>query len=218
MQEFPFSLPQSLAGYLDTFQNEPEKTLSKLNKHLSRRGYDAVGTFLLSWFYLQLGERDQAIAHALKAKTYAPGSPFLEYVHYFLVHPGAFTAWKPESIHRDNRSRYISRPKDFLMDLEALIGRLSEVEGRKISMREKAEEKEDDSEKDLSDSSKTTKKLASFTLIDIHASQDNFDLALSLLKQMEKNQPSKKEQILKKRDEINAMMQDEDEDEDEEEN
>lgn len=207
MQDFPFSLPQSLAGYLDTFQEEPEKTVSKLTKHLSRRGYDAVGTFLLSWFYLQLGERELAITHALKAKTYAPGSPFLEYVHYFLVHPGAFEAWKPESIHRDNRSRYISRPKNFLMDLEALIGKLSEVEGRKITMEPNSTsgKEEEDKDQDLSDSSKSTRKLASFTLIDIHASQGNFDLALALLRQMEKNQPSKKDQIARKREEIEAL-------------
>ncbi|MDZ7693336.1 MAG: hypothetical protein U5K69_19840 [Balneolaceae bacterium] len=66
---------------------------NKLKNHLKKRGPDAVGYFLLAWFYHVEGNKDKAIRAALKAKVFAPGSPLMDKLHYYLSHPDAFEAW-----------------------------------------------------------------------------------------------------------------------------
>jgi len=95
MQELPFEIPQSLNSYLTQFQNDPDKGIANLKAFLKKRGMDAVGYFLLSWLCLNDGRKEEALQHALRAKSYAPGSPFFQHLHYFLVHPDHFEAWKP---------------------------------------------------------------------------------------------------------------------------
>ncbi len=83
MESLPFEIPQSLASYVEQYEAEPQSAMDRLDKQLHRRGSDAVGHFLMSWFHFNAGELDKAIAYALKAKTFAPGSPFLEYLTLF---------------------------------------------------------------------------------------------------------------------------------------
>ncbi|MEX2363017.1 MAG: hypothetical protein WD597_05310, partial [Balneolaceae bacterium] len=51
MQQLPFNIPQSLSSYTEKFEDDPEKVIQKLKKHLRKRGPDAVGHFLLAWFH-----------------------------------------------------------------------------------------------------------------------------------------------------------------------
>ena len=95
MHELPFEIPQSLNTYLNRFQSDPDKGIADLEAFLKKRGMDAVGYFLLSWLCLNNGRKEEALRHALKAKSFAPGSPFFQHLHYFLVHPDHFDAWKP---------------------------------------------------------------------------------------------------------------------------
>lgn len=187
MPSFPFDLPESLARYLETFPEQPERTIERLTAHLKRRGLDAVGYFLLSWFHYQSGDQEKAIQEALKAKCFAPGSPFFEYVHYFMVHPQAFDAWIPKDVHRDAR-KYRSSSPNFLLDLEQLIQRLSKIDGHKITL---SPSKVVDSGVDLSDLSTQVDDLASETLADIHIQQGNIDQARTMLKKLQTQQPAK---------------------------
>ncbi len=95
MQELPFEIPQSLSSYVAQFENDPEKGIANLEAFLKKRGMDAVGYFLLSWLYFNNDQKEEAVHYALKAKCCAPGSPFFEHLHYFMVHPDHFEAWKP---------------------------------------------------------------------------------------------------------------------------
>ncbi len=95
MQELPFEIPQSLSSYVAQFENDPEKGIANLEAFLKKRGMDAVGYFLLSWLYFNNDQKEEAVHFALKAKCCAPGSPFFQHLHYFMVHPNHFDAWKP---------------------------------------------------------------------------------------------------------------------------
>lgn len=187
---FPFELPQSLSSYLEQYSANPESTIERLKQHLNRRGRDAVGYFLLSWFYMEADDKENAIDCALKSKSYAPGSPFLEYLHYFLVHPNAFEAWIPQDIHRDTMK--IEQPSsfnsgNFLVNLESLISRLSKVDGVKIKLGDK-----DNRNIDLSDQSDVSD-IATETLATIHKNQGNIENAISIYKMLKKLHPEKKE-------------------------
>jgi len=87
MAELPFNIPQSLRSFNERFEKNPKTGITKLSRHLKKRGPDAVGHFLLAWFYHLDDQNSLAIKEALKAKTFAPGSPLMEHLHYFLVHP-----------------------------------------------------------------------------------------------------------------------------------
>lgn len=51
MIELPFDIPKSLASYVEQFDREPLKATKRLKEQLKKRGPDAVGHFLLAWFY-----------------------------------------------------------------------------------------------------------------------------------------------------------------------
>lgn len=135
MTELPFDIPPSLFSYLEQYQSAPEKTTIRLEKQLQKRGADAVGYFLLAWFYHQQERHQQAVDYALKAKNYAPGSPFFENLHYFFSHPKLFDAWcNPSSATQDSANRYTAfRASGPLLDLDSLIEKLSDVESRRIN-------------------------------------------------------------------------------------
>ncbi len=95
MQGLPFEIPQSLSTYLTQFENDPGRGIANLETFLKKRGMDAVGFFLLSWLYHKNDQKEEAMHYAFKAKCCAPGSPFFQHLHYFLMHPDQFKAWKP---------------------------------------------------------------------------------------------------------------------------
>lgn len=133
MIQLPFDLPKSLTSYAEQFEQDPQKTITRLKAQLKNRGADAVGHFLLAWFYHLRDEDEKAIEYSLKAKNFAPGSPFFEKLHYYLAHPLTFDAWTPDAAEATG-----SRPSSFekeagpALDLDKLIEKLSRVDSEKI--------------------------------------------------------------------------------------
>lgn len=192
MAEFPFDIPQSLATYTEQFEDDPLKVTTKLKKHLETRGPDAVGYFLLAWFYHLKGLKDRAVEHALKAKAYAPGSPLLEKMHYYLSHPDAFEAWTPDIVSEYSSQKY--RPQkgpEPILDLDNLISRLSEVDSEPISIPENeaklkprpAKSTEQDEVDDI----------ASETLAKIHEMQGKAEAAIRTYERLKRLNKEKKD-------------------------
>ncbi|HKJ34146.1 MAG TPA: tetratricopeptide repeat protein [Balneolales bacterium] len=193
MDSIPFEIPKSLATYVDQFNTDPQKAIEKLKIHIHRRGNDAVALFILAWFYYNLDDQKQAIENALKAKTYAPGSPFLEYLHYFLIHPNTFRAWIPDNYYRDSNSKTsFDLNIDLLQDLESLIKRLTEAENKKIQINE--EQQIEDT--DLSLASQTIDDIASETLANIYEEQGKYKEAINIYKKLCRMMPKKRDHFL----------------------
>lgn len=130
MKSFPFNLPDSLKSHLDLFEKDQEKATYMLERHLTRRGYDAVGYFLLGWFYLMQEKGDEALQCAIKARSYAPGSPFFMHLPYYFEHPALFDAWLPEDYNTPGATpslawRQQTADSSFFVDIDSLISRLS---------------------------------------------------------------------------------------------
>ncbi|HKI44551.1 MAG TPA: tetratricopeptide repeat protein [Balneolales bacterium] len=195
MEPLPFELPPSLAIYAEQFEEDTDRTINKLEKHLKRRGPDAVGYFLMAWFHVQCDDMPKAIDNALKAKTYAPGSPFLEYLHYFLIHPEAFQAWVPSenNVSPVNESSVYMQPADFIHDLESLIARLTEAENKRITL-------DPDSTtpaEDLSVPSQSVDDIATETLAYIYEKQGKIEEAKSMYQRLIAMRPDKKKEYMK---------------------
>lgn len=180
MNAIPAHIPRSLRSYLDQYQDNAEETIKKLERHLKKRGPDAVGFYLLSWFYYYNGNPEMAIKCAWKAKIYAPGSPTMEQLHYYLSHPRSFRAWKPSKpvikSYTKQRTEAKSHP---ISDLDSLIDRLSAVETKKISLKEDAQDGPD-----LSKESSMVEDIVTETLADIHEKQGNIEAAIETYKRL----------------------------------
>ncbi len=189
MQQLPFNIPRSLSSYITQFENEPDKGIANLENHLKKRGMDAVGFFLLSWLYYQNSQKDQAIHYALKARCCAPGSPLLEHLHYFLVHPRHFNAWKPfESDYSTSSENAASVPAGYTLDLDQLIEELSRAEDNKIVI---SPDKEDD--RNLGEKAEKVSDIASETLAKIYEKQERFEEAIRTLEILQQIKPNKSE-------------------------
>ncbi|WP_026166506.1 tetratricopeptide repeat-containing protein [Gracilimonas tropica] len=182
MQELPFHIPKSLSSYVEKFEDDPENVISKLKRHLKKRGPDAVGHFLLSWFYHLQNDNKKAIQEALKAKTYAPGSPLMEHLHYFLVHPEKFEAAVPQKAYISTgiKLQQGSRTSPVL-DLDRLIQMLEEVESNRIQI---PAEDEDFDDSDLSKESEEVDDLISETLAKIHTKQGRKKEAIKMYERL----------------------------------
>jgi len=189
MQELPFNIPKSLSSYVEQFEADPEKITLKLSKHLKRRGPDAVGHFLLSWFYHLQNKNDRAISEALKAKTYAPGSPLMEHLHYFLVHPEKFEAAIPSHSYTSTSLKLQQGSRTSpLLDLDRLIQMLEEVESNRIRIPDK-DEPFDDS--DLSEEAEKIDDVISETLANIHARQGRKKEAITMFEKLKNKNKDK---------------------------
>lgn len=189
MDQLPFEIPKSLMSYVEEYQIDPDTAIKKLKKQLHRRGPDAVGHFLMAWFYFNLGKKGKAIQYALKAKTFAPGSPFFDYVHYFMIHPKQFDAWIPDETHKYEQHNSFIVNTDIIHDLENLIRKLSESEHKRITIN--PETATEDS--DLSIDSSAVDDIASDTLASIYAKQGKVDQALHLYRILSTINPEKKD-------------------------
>ncbi|MEX0994569.1 MAG: hypothetical protein WD599_03510, partial [Balneolaceae bacterium] len=144
MNFIPKNIPRSLQPYLDQFQEQPEKAIQRLEKNLEKRGPDSVGYYLLAWFFHYSNQREQAVKAAWKARIFAPGSPAMEALHFYMQHPDHFSAWNPAEL--GNKSAKNSPLKDKghpILDLDALINKLSNVESHKIQLQESDIEEEE---------------------------------------------------------------------------
>lgn len=199
MSDFPFPIPESLASYVKQFETDPEKATRKLSKHLKRRGHDAIGHFFLAFFYFKRGMQNEAEEHALKAKTFAPGSPLMEFLPYYLKHPDGLEAWIP-TLDISSYSPYstedqISKVSSSLLDLDRLIAELSQVETTRIQPKENSSASGDD----LSKSATEVDDIVSETLANIHEQQGKFRVAMETYEKLMKKYPKRekyfKEQI-----------------------
>jgi tetratricopeptide (TPR) repeat protein len=169
MQELPFNIPKSLSSFVEKFEENPVKVTQKLKKHLNKRGPDAVGHFLLSWFYHLQNKNKEAVKEALKAKTYAPGSPLMEHLHYFLVHPEKFEAVIPAHSYTSSSMKLQQGSRTSpILDLDRLIEMLEQVESKRIQI---PTEDEDFDDSDLSKEAEEVDDVVSETLAKIHLKQ-----------------------------------------------
>lgn len=193
MIDLPFELPKSLASYAEQFDRHPLKTISRLKSHLNKRGGNALGYFLLSWFYHVQGQEDEAVTYSLRAKILAPGSPFFEKLHYYLSHPQTFEAWTP-SVESSGTPRPAQDKKVSLepvLDLDQLISRLSEIDSGKISP--PAESKDPETlDRRIKESHPEVDSIVSETLAGIHESQGKTEAAIRTYKRLKQLNSDKK--------------------------
>lgn len=190
MPQLPFDIPKSLASYAEHFEKEPLKAVNRLKKQLKKRGPDAVGHFLLAWFYHLKGMNDQAVDEALKARIFAPGSPFFEKLHYYLSHPQSFEAWTPSEAGKKS-GRPASSPErpGPVLDLDSLIQKLSDVESERIRPSEIEKAKKETPKKlddDIDD-------IVSETLASIHEKQGKVNAAIKTYKRLRELNAGKRE-------------------------
>lgn len=193
MAEFPFDIPKSLSTYVEQFDEDPIKVTTKLKNQLNRRGADAVGYFLLAWFYHLKGMKDQAVENALAAKIYAPGSPLMEKLHYYLSHPDTFKAWIPDSETASPSQKYhVGEGPEPVLNLDHLIERLSSVESGPVGSSDGGSDSFTPSFQFDADALDVDD-IASETLANIHEIQGKTEAAIRTYKRLKKLNKDKKE-------------------------
>ena len=179
MKTFPFTIPPSLNSYVEQFDADPERMIRKLERHVSRRDPDAVGHFLLAWFHYLEDNHNKAIAEALKPKTYAPGSPLMEHLHYYLLHPEQFNAKIPD-ISKIGRKVLVQGSRSAqILDLDRLIELLEAVESQRLNY-----SYVEVSDEDLSQNSSDVAEIISETLARIHEAQGNKKEAIHMYERL----------------------------------
>jgi len=206
MPQLPFDIPKSLASYAEHFEEDPIKATTRLKKQLRKRGPDAVGHFLLAWFYHLKGMDDQAIEEALKARIFAPGSPFLQKLHYYLSHPKAFDAWTPDSV-QISKTQKVSTPEEPgpVLNLDDLIRRLSEVESNRIKPDDEASQKETASSAHHDD----VDDIVSETLASIHERQGKTEAAIQAYRRLKELHEDKQDYYDKQIDRLEKIKEQE---------
>ena len=179
MKKFPFTIPPSLNSYVEQFDNDPVRITRKLERQVSKRDPDAVGHFLLAWFHHIQDNQDRAISEALKAKTYAPGSPLMEHLHYFLLHPEQFDAKIPQSGKKGKKVLVQGSRSAQILDLDCLIELLEAVESQRMNY-----SYEEVSDEDLSEDSSDVAEIISETLAKIHEAQGNKKEAIQMYERL----------------------------------
>ena len=180
MPELPFNIPQSLQSYVKVFEKDPKKGIEKLKRQVHKRDPDAVGHFLLAWFYHVQDNPGLAIREALKAKTYAPGSPLMEHLHYFLLHPESFDAAVPSSNYSSQKKLLQGKRSSPILDLDKLIEMLEAVESQRIQI----PTGDDYNDADLSEDAAEVDDIVSETLAKIHVTQGNKKEAIKMYERL----------------------------------
>lgn len=179
MKTFPYTIPPSLNSYVKQFDTDPVRMTRKLERQVAKRDPDAVGHFLLAWFHHVQGSQNKAIAEALKAKTYAPGSPLMEHLHYFLLHPEQFDAKIPQSGKKGRKVLVQGSRTAQILDLDRLIELLEAVESQRVNY-----SYEEVSDEDLSEDSSDVAEIISETLAKIHEAQGNKKEAIHMYERL----------------------------------
>jgi tetratricopeptide (TPR) repeat protein len=190
METIPFSLPESLQGYIKTFEQSPDKAVENLEKYLHKRRYDAVGYFLLALLYKMNNTPAKALEAASKARSLAPGSALLENLHYFLSHPDGFNAWVPDleyqfGLEKTSKNGNGNGHFSFSLDLEQMIGRLSRVDGKRIKPAGST------STVSIKEDTEILDKLATPTLARIFENQGKISEAIGVYEKLMKSSPDK---------------------------
>lgn len=204
MSELPFKIPNSLASYLEQYEKRPDKTITRLQNQLQKHGSDAVGYFLLGWFYLRKGSKDRAIDCALKAKVLAPGSPFFKKLHYFFSHPDIFDAWHEQTAYRNAEDSSAVNAVSVL-NLDSLIKKLSHIDSNRMRPKSDLSPKNES----LSyDSANNVSDIVTETLAKVHEEQGNTDAAINAYQKLKNIKKEKASFYNKKISELQKIKSD----------
>ena len=205
MKPFPFILPESLAGYLESFDRDNQKAIKSLKSHLKRRGPDAVGYFLLAWLHHLKNDQDNCNLYALKAKCFAPGSDFFENLPYYFSHPDLFNAWKPNKNISAESSRGQESSQGYYVDVDSLITRLESVSRTKQTI-----ELSEINDKEESTESKGDY-LATPTLALIYTKQKHYEKAIQVYTRLASKNSSNKKEYLKEIEKLKQLIEEDEE-------
>lgn len=208
MLQLPFKISRSLSSYAEHFDENPVKATQRLKKQLDKRGPDAVGYFLLAWFYHLRGMREKAVEEALKARIFAPGSSFFQKLHYYLSHPHIFEAWTPgpeASKHTSSSSSALDQ-RGPVLDLDSLIQRLSEVKSHRIKPKEAFSSDMNSRKEDMKGSEADD--IVSETLAEIHEKQGKIDIAIRSYQQLKRIKKDKSDYFDEQIGRLKKMKQD----------
>lgn len=209
MPQLPFDIPESLASYAEHFEDDPIQATKRLRKQLKKRGPDAVGHFLLAWCYHLQGMDDQAVEEALRARIYAPGSPFFQKLHYYLSHPKAFEAWTPDtSVSTSKKSSKPANAPGPVLNLDSLIQKLSAVESERIKPKED-QGKEEELKKAIS--TDNVDDIVSETLAEIHEKQGKTNAAIRTYERLKKLNKHKRDHYNNQISRLRRIQNDNDE-------
>ena len=183
-------IPKSYQSYLEQFEENPDKAISRLTARIEKRNTGAVGYFFLAWLHLKNKNKEKALEAALSAKIMAPGSRFMERLPYFIQHPHAFEAWQPKKTAARHKSPHSNSEEAYpIHDLDLLISKLSSIEPRRMSEKDLKEGEQHD----LSKSSVQVEDIVTETLAVIHEKQENYTAAIKTYKKLITENSSKKE-------------------------
>jgi tetratricopeptide (TPR) repeat protein len=199
MEQLPFNIPQSLNSYIELFKKDQNKAVSKLKKQVKKRDPDAVGHFLLAWLHHIMQNNKEAIKEALIAKNYAPGSPLMEHLHYFLLHPEQFGAAIPKSKYSEQKRFLQGTRRSPILDLDRLIEMLEAVESQRIQIPMNSD---NDEMEDLSEEANNIEDIISETLAKIHQQQGNKKAAIKMYERLIEVNEDKADEFLNKIDEL----------------
>ena len=199
MEQLPFNIPQSLNSYIELFKKDQNKAVSKLKKQVKKRDPDAVGHFLLAWLHHIRQNKKEAIKEALIAKNYAPGSPLMEHLHYFLLHPEQFDAAIPKSKYSEQKRFLQGTRRSPILDLDRLIEMLEAVESQRIQIPMNSD---NDEMEDLSEEANNIEDIISETLAKIHQQQGNKKAAIKMYERLIEVNEDKADEFLNKIDEL----------------
>ncbi|MEX2395779.1 MAG: hypothetical protein WD491_02090 [Balneolales bacterium] len=202
MPDFPFTIPPSLSSFVEQFDSDPQKSTDRLETHLKKRGLDAGGYFILACLYHKRGMKTLAIENAMKAKSFAPGSPLFENLHFYLLHPQKFDAAVPTKEHKTEEPPP-SANSDYDLNLDSLISKLSSADSLKVEL--KSGNSKDNT--DLSIPAQMVSDLASETLAKINEKQEKYKQAIETLKTMQQVKPQQSDKYQKDIERINMIIE-----------
>ncbi len=184
MLQLPFKISRSLSSYAEHFDENPVRATQRLKKQLEKRGPDAVGYFLLAWFYHLRGMHEEAVEEALRARIFAPGSSFFRKLHYYLSHPKTFEAWTPDTKSSAAFSSSVADRRSPVLDLDSLIQKLSDVKTHRIKPTEAFSS--DKNSRERVDKDNEVDDIVSETLAKIHEKQGKIDTAIRSYQQLKR--------------------------------
>lgn len=184
MLQLPFKISRSLSSYAEHFDENPVRATQRLKKQLEKRGPDAVGYFLLAWFYHVRGMHEEAVEEALRARIFAPGSSFFGKLHYYLSHPHTFEAWTPDTKPSPSSSSSVADRRSPVLDLDSLIQKLSDVKTHRIKPKE--DFSNDINSRKREEKDNEVDDIVSETLAKIHEKQGKIDTAIRSYQQLKR--------------------------------
>ncbi len=194
-----YQIPDSYKTIIDKFENDPEAAITSLKSRVEKRNAGAIGYFFLAWLYLKNNDTENAIEAAWNARVRAPGSRYINSLHFFIEHPNRFDAWLPQYqrpvFNREIQKILISHP---IQDLDTLISKLSSVDSVKIRPGTK-----DKVERDLSAESADVDDIVTETLAVIHEKQENFEAAIHAYQRLIETNPDRKDYFMKQINRLN---------------